>query len=246
MLLGVNVDHVATVRQARYRGQAATFPVPEPDPVEAARQALAAGADGITAHLREDRRHIVDRDVARLRRVVPRSRKLNLEMSVAPDVVRRALAVRPDQATLVPERRAEVTTEGGLALIRDARRIADVVTALKRRGIGTSLFVDPDPAAMRAAAALGAEAVELHTGTYANVRGAAAVRELARLAAAARTAADLGLAVYAGHGLNYANAAAILRVPLITEANIGHSIVSRALSVGIFRAVREMKKVLGR
>lgn len=242
--LGVNIDHVATVRQARYRDQKGPFPVPEPDPVAAARAALAAGAHGITAHLREDRRHVVDADVVRLRKLVRGPRKFNLEMSVAPDVVRRALSVRPDQATLVPERREEVTTEGGLDLARDAARLARVVAALRRRGIEASLFVDPDPSAMRAAKRLGADAVELHTGTYANARGAAARRELARLARAAREAARLGLAVYAGHGLNLANVAGILRIPEVAEANIGHSIVSRAVLVGMDRAVREMKRAL--
>ncbi len=242
--LGVNIDHVATLRQARYRDQKSSFPAPEPDPIEAARIAEKAGAEGITAHLREDRRHVIDRDIRHLGRVV--HGKFNLEMSAAEDVVRRALLVRPDQATLVPERRAEVTTEGGLSLKsgRNKEKLARVIKRLSARHIAVSLFIDPDSAAVRAAAALEADAVEIHTGSYANARGRAARRELSRIRHAAEEAAGLGLAVYAGHGLNYVNIAGILAIPEIAEVNIGHSIVSHAMFVGFAQAVREMKALL--
>jgi len=233
MRLYINVDHVATVRQARRAA--------EPDPVEAARLAERGGADGITVHLREDRRHIQDDDVLRLKRSV--STVLNLELAAAGEIVAFAVALRPLQATLVPERREEVTTEGGLVLGRDAaadRRVADAVRRLKDAGIRVSLFVDPDVAVIDQSAAVGAHAIELHTGSYAHAFPQAE-RERERLAAAARHARAAGLAVHAGHGLNYANVQDVARIPEVEELNIGHSIVSRALAVGMERAVAEMR-----
>ena len=235
MRLGVNVDHVATVRQARG--------VDYPDPVEAALLAEAAGADGITVHLREDRRHIQERDVvgmrARLR--VP----LNLEMAVAESVVTFALDVGPGHACLVPERREEVTTEGGLDVARQLPRVRDVVTQLAAAGIEVSLFIDPDPVQLAASAQAGASAVELHTGDYANARDAATVaRELARLRTAAAEARRLGLEVHAGHGLTVENVPPVATIPAIVELNIGHSIIARAVLVGLDAAVREMRAAI--
>ncbi len=233
MRLYINVDHIATVRQARRAA--------EPDPVEAARLAERGGADGITVHLREDRRHIQDDDVLRLKSSL--STVLNLELAATDEIVAFAVALRPLQATLVPERREEVTTEGGLVLGRDAaadRRMADAVRRLRDAGIRVSLFVDPDPAVIDKSAAAGAHAVELHTGTYAHAFPRAN-RERDRLAAVARHARAAGLAVHAGHGLNYVNVQAVSRIPEVEELNIGHSIVSRALAVGMERAVAEMR-----
>jgi len=235
--LGVNVDHVATLRQARR--------VDYPDPVEAALAAEAAGADGITVHLREDRRHIQERDVEELRRRL--GIKLNLEMAVTDAMVAVALRVRPDDACPVPERREEVTTEGGLDVVRHAPRVRGAVERLAGAGIRVSLFVDPDEAQLRATADAGAAAVELHTGDYANARAPAAIAaELDRLRAAARTAAGLGLEVHAGHGLTVANVGPVAAIPEIVELNIGHSIVGRAILVGMAVAVREMKDAIAR
>jgi len=235
--LGVNVDHVATLRQARG--------VDYPDPVEAALVAEAAGADGITVHLREDRRHIQERDVEELRR---RLRiKLNLEMAVTDAVVAFALRIRPADACLVPERREELTTEGGLDIVRHAPRVRGAVERLVGAGIRVSLFIDPDEAQLRASADARAPAVELHTGDYANARApAAAARELERLRAAARIAARLGLEVHAGHGLTVANVGPVAAIAEIVELNIGHSIVARAVLVGMAAAVREMKDAIAR
>lgn len=232
--LYINIDHVATVREARRTD--------EPDPVEAALLCQLAGADGITAHLREDRRHIQDRDVERLMSSV---RVLNLELATSADVVALACRLRPYQATLVPERREEITTEGGLDLGRPTARLRDTIRRLEEAGSRVSLFVDPDLATLDAASDLGVPAVELHTGRYANSwrkSGAA----LAELRAAARHAADRGLFVHAGHGLTYANVAPVAAVPEIEELNIGHSVVSRAVMVGIGQAVREMREAMGR
>ena len=235
--LGVNVDYVATLRQARR--------VDYPDPVEAALAAEAAGADGITVHLREDRRHIQERDVEELRRRL--GIKLNLEMAVTDAMVAVALRVRPDDACPVPERREEVTTEGGLDVVRHAPRVRGAVERLAGAGIRVSLFVDPDEAQLRATADAGAAAVELHTGDYANARAPAAIAaELDRLRAAARTAAGLGLEVHAGHGLMVANVGPVAAIPEIVELNIGHSIVGRAILVGMAVAVREMKDAIAR
>ncbi len=232
--LGVNIDHVATVRQARR-----TF---EPDPVWAAVAAELGGADCITVHLREDRRHIQDRDVRILRETV--TAKLNLEMACHPEIVELACQVRPDQATLVPERREEVTTEGGL----DARAQRDVLTAAVRRlrevGIVVSLFLDPQPEQIETAIELGAQAVELHTGQYALARGAEQQKQLAALADAGRLVRRLDMQLHAGHGLTYHNVRPVARIEGMRELNIGHSIVARALMVGMQQAVAEMKALL--
>jgi pyridoxine 5-phosphate synthase len=233
--LGVNVDHVATLRQARG--------VDYPDPVEAALAAEAAGADGITVHLREDRRHIQERDVEALRR---RLRVwLNLEMAVTDAMVAFALRVRPGHACFVPERREELTTEGGLDVAAHAARVTDATTRLAAAGIRVSHFIDPDPVQLRASRDAGAHAVELHTGDYANARDAGA-RELDRLRRAASDAAALDLEVHAGHGLTVANVGAVAAIPEIVELNIGHAIVARAVLVGLAAAVREMKAAMER
>jgi pyridoxine 5-phosphate synthase len=234
--LGVNIDHVATLREARYRGR----PAGEPDPVEAARVCEAAGAHGITCHLREDRRHIVDRDVWRLREVV--RTRLNLEMANTPEIVDIALRVRPDIVCLVPERRQEITTEGGLEVAAQVAALSETRRRLNDAGIAVSLFIAPDPAQVEAAARVGSQFVELHTGSFAEhyAEPAARQRELERLVAAARQAHALGLRVNAGHGLNYVNLPALWAVPHLVELNIGHSIISRAVFTGLDRAVREM------
>lgn len=235
--LGVNIDHVATVRQSR-RAQ-------EPDPVAAAVLAILGGADGITIHLREDRRHIQDRDVRLLRQTVPQL--LNLEMSVAEPIVAIACEVKPDQATLVPERRQELTTEGGLDVAGHEREVEKVVGRLHQHGIGVSLFIDPDRRQVEASHRCRVEAIEFHTGNYADAKSAAdRRRELDRLRDAAEIARQLGLHVHMGHGLDYHNVAAIARIAGVEELNIGFSIISRAVLVGMERAVREMKEAVER
>jgi len=235
MRLYVNLDHVATVRQARRTD--------EPDPVRAAVLAELGGADGITVHLREDRRHIQDRDVELLLRTVRTG--VNLEMAATDEMVRCAVAWRPMQVTLVPERREELTTEGGLALT-DARVrgvVAAAVQALRDAGVRVSLFVDPEEASLECAAVIGVPAIELHTGEYAHARTAEArSAELARLRRAAAHARALGLAVHAGHGLTYENVGPVAAIPEIEELNIGHSIVSRAIFAGMEAAVRLMRQ----
>ena len=235
MRLGVNVDHVATLRQARG--------VDYPDPVEAALLAQAAGADGITVHLREDRRHIQERDVLELRR---RLRvKLNLEMAVSDAMVDLALRVRPDDACFVPERREELTTEGGLDVAAHAARVTAAIGRLAAAGIRVALFIDPEPVQIAASQRAGGNAVELHTGDYANAPDAArGARELVRLGAAATVAASLGLEVHAGHGLTLDNVGPVAAIPEVVELNIGHAIVARAVLVGMEAAVREMKALL--
>lgn len=231
--LGVNIDHVATVRQAR-RGQL-------PDPVEAAHICERAGARSIVCHLREDRRHIQDQDVERLRRTV--TTRLNLEMSIAAEIVERALAVRPDQVTLVPERRQELTTEGGLDVVRLSKRLRPVIQAFHAREIAVSLFIDPAPAQVEAAREAGAAVIELHTGRYANATAQRArARELALLRRAAAKGRALGLVVAAGHGLDYDNVQPVAAIPEVEELNIGFAIISRALFVGLEAAVREMAR----
>jgi pyridoxine 5-phosphate synthase len=232
--LGVNVDHVATVRQARK-----TY---EPDPVWAAVAAELGGADGITIHLREDRRHINDRDLRVLRETV--TVKLNLELASDAEVVGIACQVRPDQATLVPERREEVTTEGGLDVITHRRSVADAIGRLHEAGISVSLFLDADERQIAAAAELSADAVELHTGQYSLARGPATARELDKLAVAGRQIRASGMALHAGHGLNYHNVKPVAALEQMHELNIGHSIIARALLVGMQAAVREMKELL--
>ncbi len=233
--LGVNIDHVATLRQARRTN--------EPDPVWAAALAELGGADAITIHLREDRRHIQDRDLDVLRRTV--AVKLNLEMACETEIVAVACRVRPDQATLVPERREEVTTEGGLEVAAHRERVGQVVRELQEAGIVVSLFLDPEERQIAAAAELGAEAVELHTGRYALARpGNEQNRELGTLKAAAARVREAGMTLHAGHGLTYRNVVPVARIGRMHELNIGHSIVSRAVLVGFERAVREMKALL--
>ncbi len=228
--LSVNVDHIATIRQAR-RGQ-------EPDPAHAAVLAELAGASGITVHLREDRRHIQDRDLEVLRRLV--KTKLNLEMAITEDMIRIALAVRPDMATLVPERREELTTEGGLDVHGHLDAVTQAVRAL-REGVVVSLFIDPDQDQLSAAARTGADLVELHTGAYAEASEHKAQQgEMARLIKTAILARELGLRVSAGHGLNYRNVGPVAAIPEVEELNIGHSVIARSALVGMERAVREM------
>ena len=234
--LGVNIDHVATVRQQR-----GTL---YPDPVAAAAVCELAGCDQITVHLREDRRHIQDRDLAILRQTV--QVPLNLEMAVTDEMLGIAERLRPDTCTLVPEKRAERTTEGGLDVAGNEPAITAAVQRLKAAGIRVSLFVDPDEAQLDASARTGAQAVELHTGDYANAKGAAQASELLRLRQAARHAAGRGLEVLAGHGLDYVNTPAVVAIPEIAEANIGFAIIARALFTGLDRAVREMKALLER
>lgn len=234
-LLGVNIDHVATVRQARRTN--------EPDPVWAAALAELGGADGITIHLREDRRHIQDRDLRVLRETV--AVKLNLELACDDEIVGIACQYVPPQATLVPERREEVTTEGGLDVVGQRQRVARAVGRLRDSGIETSLFLDPDLKQIAAAVEVGAEAVELHTGAYALAQvGADRQAELASLQAAARAILDAGLTLHAGHGLTYRNVQPIATIPGMCELNIGHSIVARAIMVGFREAVREMKLLI--
>ncbi len=239
MRLHINIDHVATVRQARLTD--------EPDPVRAAVLAELGGADGITIHLREDRRHIQDRDVRLLAETVRTG--INFELAAETDVLEIALEVRPLAATLVPERRDEVTTEGGLALAsaESRRKVAGALERLREAGIRTSLFVDPDPEAIGFAAELGTDAIELHTGEYAKSYARSALGtgpELQRLRSAAARARSLGLDVHAGHGLTYENVTPVAAIPEIEELNIGHSVVSRAVLVGLERAVREMKEIV--
>ncbi|MBN1346617.1 MAG: pyridoxine 5'-phosphate synthase [Phycisphaerae bacterium] len=233
--LGVNIDHVATVRQARKTD--------EPDPVWAAVEAELGGADGITFHLREDRRHIQDRDAEVLRKTV--AVKLNMEMAIAQSIVRIARKLKPDQCTLVPERREEVTTEGGLDVIRFRRRIKEVVKQLKAVGAICSAFIEPIAEQIETSAECGFDAVELWTGGYAHARGPRAVRrELERLEDGIATGHATGMIVHGGHGLTYRNVAPIAGIPGWGEFNIGHSIISRAMFVGIREAVQEMKDLL--
>lgn len=233
--LGVNIDHVATVRQARQ-----TY---EPDPVWAAALAELGGADGITVHLREDRRHIQDRDLRMLRETV--HVKLNLELACEDEILEIARQVRPDQATLVPERREEVTTEGGLDVVLSFERAKSAIEYLKEARIRVSLFIDPDPAQIEAAEKLGADAVELHTGQYALCQGQQQIEQLSLLIKAGHLVRQAGLSLHAGHGLNYKNVGSVAAIDEMVELNIGHSIVARAVMVGMEQAVREMKTIIG-
>lgn len=236
--LGVNIDHVATLRQAR--GEQ------EPDPVAAAALCETAGADGITVHLREDRRHIQDSDVLALRRTV--KTRLNLEMAVAPEIVTIAVGLKPDMATLVPERREELTTEGGLDAVVHFEAVSRAVAALRAAAVPSSLFIEPDATQVDAAARAGAAFVEFHTGLYARTFAAggapAAAAELARIVAATARAQAAGLSVNMGHGLNVANVGPIAAIPGVVELNIGHSIISRAVFIGLAAAVAEMKNAM--
>jgi pyridoxine 5-phosphate synthase len=236
MRLGVNVDHVATLRQAR-KGR-------YPDPVAAAAMAELGGADQITLHVREDRRHVSDRDLELLRKTV--NGTLNLEMAAVQQMLELALQQRPDTATLVPERREELTTEGGLDVITNREEVRRVARALRDAGVEVSLFVDPDLEQVKASHRADAQAVELHTGRYCEARnGQERARELARVVEAARAASRLGLRVAAGHGLDYWNVRAVAEIEEITELNIGYAIVCRAVLVGIAQAVRDMKELIG-
>ena len=233
--LGVNIDHVATLREAR--GEFS------PDPVEAAVACERAGCDSIVCHLREDRRHIKDADVFKLRKVV--KVRLNLEMSIACDIVNAALKVKPDQATLVPEKRREVTTEGGLDVIKNKDKIKAVVNRLRRAGIDVSLFINPVKSQIEASFAVGANIIELHTGVYANAKSGADIRaRFLELKRAVEYGAELGLEVNAGHGLNYENVSRVAAIKGINELNIGHSIISRAVFTGLENAVRDMLKII--
>jgi pyridoxine 5-phosphate synthase len=234
--LGVNIDHVATLRETRYRGR----PPGEPDPVAAAQCCEAAGAHGITVHLREDRRHIQDRDVQRLREVI--RTRLNLEMANAPEIVGIALRLRPDMVCLVPERRLELTTEGGLDVAGQRPALTETCRRFREAGIQVSLFIEPDSAQIEASAEVGAQFVELHTGAFAGrfADPAARAKELERLVTGAGRAHALGLGVNAGHGLNYENVPTLFAVPHLVELNIGHSIVSRAVFRGLEQAVRDL------
>jgi pyridoxine 5-phosphate synthase len=232
--LGVNIDHVATLRQAR-RGH-------YPDPLQAALLAEQSGADSITLHLREDRRHIQDRDVTLMRQAL--QTRMNLEMAVTDEMIRIAGSVAPQDCCLVPESRDEVTTEGGLDVAALHARVADACKALAAHGIRVSLFIDPDAAQVEAARRAGAPVIELHTGTYANAAGTERAKEFERVRSAATLAASLGLTVNAGHGLNYHNVEPIAAIPEIVELNIGHAIVARAIFDGLPKAVRDMKDLM--
>lgn len=234
--LCVNIDHIATLRQARREE--------EPDPIEAARLVEKAGAHGITVHLREDRRHIQDLDVSRLRKSV--STKLNLEMAATDEMVRIALKLKPEQVTLVPEKRKELTTEGGLDVVSAVSRIQKAVDRLQTRGIPVSLFIDPDPTAILLSARVGATFIEIHTGSYSQAfrKKGNVKRELLKIVLGARLADSLGLRVHAGHGLTYQNTAPVAALPEIEDLNIGHNIIARASMVGLERATKEMLMVL--
>ena len=252
--LGVNIDHVATLREARYRGRG----FGEPDPVKAAQLCEAAGAHGITAHLREYRRHIQDRDVWKLREVV--KTRLNLEMAIVPEIIGIALKLKPDIVCIVPERRLEVTTEGGLDVVAQEKAITDTRKKMNDAGIEVSLFIVPDEKQIEAAKRTGSQFIELHTGAFAEqflecgdmsplskaptCRRSPKDSELQRLISGAQQAHALGLKVNAGHGLNYVNLPALCRVPHLVELNIGHSIVSRAVNVGLKKAVQDMLRLM--
>jgi pyridoxine 5-phosphate synthase len=232
--LGVNIDHVATLRQARR--------APYPDPLHAALVAEQAGADSITLHLREDRRHIQDHDVHRMRASL--QTRMNLELAATDEMIAIARDVRPQDACLVPEKRTEVTTEGGLDVASQKARLRDCCAALRERGIRVSMFIDPDPAQLEASREIGAPVVELHTGAYAEARGEQQAKELMRLVAAARHGAQIGLTVHAGHGLHYHNVQPVASISEVVELNIGHAIVARSVFDGMDAAVREMRRLM--
>ncbi|HEC13889.1 MAG TPA: pyridoxine 5'-phosphate synthase [Acidiferrobacteraceae bacterium] len=235
ILLGVNIDHVASLRQSRL--------TPYPDIIEAARQAESNGADGITVHLREDRRHIQDKDVAALRQVL--ATKMNLEMAVTGEMIEIACGIRPQDCCLVPEQRQELTTEGGLNVAGQLGRISEACARLGEIGIRVSLFIDPEPEQIRASAACGAPVIEIHTGCYADaVTKQAVVAELGRIQTAVQLGRDLGLQINAGHGLNYDNIKPVAALPEIVELNIGHAIVARAIFAGLGPAVAQMKQLM--
>ncbi len=236
MRLGINIDHIATIREAR--GGI------EPDPAWAVPYCEIAGADGITIHLRDDRRHIKERDLALLKKIV--SVRLNLEMALNDEIIDIAIDSSPDQITIVPEKRQELTTEGGLDVCANRKRLEEVVKKFKERAIEVALFIDPEADQVRAAAEVAADAIEIHTGAYSNARGTKRIDELEKISEVAELAYDCRLDVHAGHGLNYSNVTDIAKIKRITELNIGHSIISRAVFVGIENAVREMKEIIER
>ena len=233
--LGVNIDHVATVRQARKAEL--------PDPYDAAKTCIKAGAVQITAHLREDRRHIQDADMEKL---CSKIKIVNMEMAVTPEMIKIASKLKPHSSCLVPEKRQELTTEGGLDVAGNLKSIKDAVKKLQKQGIFVSLFIDPVPEQIKAAAASGAEFIEMHTGSYANASGAAQEKELERLIEGAKLAHKLGLKVNAGHGIDYKNIKGILKIPYLVELNIGHSIIARAVMVGMHKAVAKMVKLMSK
>ncbi|MGA0845211.1 MAG: pyridoxine 5'-phosphate synthase [Luteolibacter sp.] len=241
LLLGVNIDHVATLRQARY-ARSPDSPNAEPSPLHAAQLAMAGGADSLTIHVRADRRHMQDADAFEIRKSSPLP--LNFEMGVTPEMVEIALKLMPDFACLVPETREEITTEGGLDVCAGFERVQECVTRLQSAGIRVSLFIDPDLPQVEAATRCGASMIELHTGCFANATANQVEPEIQRLASAAIAAHSAGLQVNAGHGINYTNVTQLWNVPHLTELNIGHSIVSRALSVGLSQAVSDMKSLM--
>ncbi len=234
--LGVNIDHVATVRQARGESQ--------PDPIAAAKICEQAGAHSIVAHLREDRRHINDADVKKLKKAI--KIRFNLEMSIQKEIVQIASSLKPDQATLVPEKRQEITTEGGLDVVKNSRRIKHAISILEKRGILVSLFIDPESKQIRKTKEIGAKAIELHTGKYANAKTSVQKkREINKIRAAVLLGRKLDLIVNAGHGLNYKNTKSIARIPGIYELNIGHSIISHSIFYGLKKSVKDMLKMAG-
>ena len=232
--LGVNIDHIATIREARK--------TPYPDPVEAALMCERAGADSIVCHLREDRRHIQDRDLFRLKDLV--KVKLNLEMALSEEIISIALKIKPNQITLVPEKREELTTEGGLDVVSQAKRIASTIKLMKKSGIEVSLFVDPKKDQIKASKDVGVSLIEIHTGEYANANEKDIEKEYNIIKESSAYGESLGLQVFAGHGLNYKNIKHLLEIPEIKEYNIGHSIVARSFFVGIEKAVKEMKDII--
>lgn len=232
--LGVNIDHVATLREARK--------IKEPDPFLAAQICESAGVDSIVAHLREDRRHIQDEDIRLIKDKI--SVKFNMEMAAVKEIVDIACSLKPDQSTLVPEKRKEITTEGGLEVLNAQPFLKDCVCLLKNSGIEVSLFIEPISEQVNASKKIGADAVELHTGKYANSQGQQQKKELSKLITAAELGHKLGLKVHAGHGLNYNNVGAVASIPFIEELNIGHSIISRAVFVGLYAAVKEMLRLI--
>ena len=241
MHLGVNIDHVATLRQARYATMLEAHNT-EPSVLDAARAAMAGGADSITLHVREDRRHMQDADARAVRAEIPLP--LNLEMGATASMLEFALSLKPDFVCLVPERREEITTEGGLDVAGKMEELRPIVTALQANGSKVSMFIDPEPAQVEASAAIGALMVELHTGKFANSLGAERAEETARLAAAAELAHSLGLEVHAGHGIQINNLPELNAVPHLTELNIGHTLIARAIFTGLTPAVREMKEAI--
>ncbi len=241
LLLGVNIDHIATLRQARYAGMT-DAPNAEPCPVTAGHDALAGGADSLTIHVRGDRRHMQDADAFRIRSEI--DLPLNFEMGVTGEMIGIALKLKPDFACLVPETRQEISTEGGLDVLAGFEKTRDAVTRLQDAGIRVSLFIDPDLRQIEAAAKTGARMIEIHTGCFANAVGGEVEMELQRLIAAAQAGHAAGMQVNAGHGINYTNLIRLLEVPHLTELNIGHSIVARSTRIGLTAAVREMKELM--